>query len=106
MSHAIEIVDNPEDNRYEARFDDALAGYAEYKLTSNLIVFTHTEVLPACEGKGVGSALAQFALNDVRDQGVRKVLPLCPFIKAWIGRHPDYIPLVFGVSRAKEEETA
>ncbi|MFN8099966.1 MAG: N-acetyltransferase [Dermatophilaceae bacterium] len=47
-------------------------------------------------GPGVGSAIARFALDDVQAQGTRKVLPLCPFIKAWIGRHRDYIPLVYG----------
>jgi predicted GNAT family acetyltransferase len=40
--------------------------------------------------------LARFALVDVRDDGQRKVHPLCPFIKAWIARHAEFIPLVFG----------
>lgn len=61
-------------------------------------MFTHTEVDPAFAGKGVGGALARLALDDVRTQGSRKVLPLCPFIKAWIGKHPDYVPLVYGAS--------
>lgn len=96
----IAITNNPEANRYEARIGDALVGYADYKLTPDLIVFTHTETLPENEGKGVGSALAQFALDEVRSEGVRKVLPLCPFIKAWIARHPAYIRLVYGVAES------
>ena len=98
MTDTIEIIDNPERNRYEARIGDTLAGFAQYQLTPDLIVFTHTEVIPQYEGHGVGSALAKHALDEVRDQGVRKVLPLCPFIKAWIARHASYIPLVYGVS--------
>ena len=92
----VKVSNNPEERRYEAHLDGVLAGFAEYQLTDKLIVFTHTEVDRAFEGKGVGGALAQFALDDVRAQGTREVLPICPFIKAWIGRHPDYIPLVYG----------
>ncbi len=73
-----------------------LAGFAEYQLTDELIVFTHTEVEPAFEGKGVGGALARYALDDVRNDGTRKVLLPCPFIKGWIGNHPDYVDLVYG----------
>ncbi len=92
----VRVRDNASEHRYEARIDGGLAGFAEYQLTDQLIVFTHTEVEPAFEGQGVGSAIARFALDDVRAQGTRKVLPLCPFIKAWIGRHRDYVPLVYG----------
>ncbi|MGB3328893.1 MAG: GNAT family N-acetyltransferase, partial [Thermomicrobiales bacterium] len=95
--HRIDVVDNPAQERYEARIDGRLAGYSEYQLTTKLVVFTHTEVLPEFEGQGVASALTKFALDDIRNQGVREVLPICPFVKSWIGRHRDYIPLVFGV---------
>ncbi|MEI2774632.1 MAG: GNAT family N-acetyltransferase [Tetrasphaera sp.] len=94
----IQVIHNEAEHRYEARVDNALAGFAEYQLTDQLVVFTHTEVEPAFEGKGVGGALARIALDDVRSQASRKVLPICPFIKAWIGKHPDYIPLVYGAA--------
>lgn len=87
---------NEDDHRYEAWDGDTVAGFAEYQLTDALIVFTHTEVDPAYEGQGVGSQIARFALDDVRADGSRKVLPLCPFIKGWIGRHRDYVDLVYG----------
>lgn len=93
----IDLSHDPDRVRYEARIDGAVAGFAEYILTDELVVFTHTEVDPGFEGKGVGSAIARFALDDVRSGGQRKVLPLCPFIKSWIGRHPDYVSLVYGV---------
>jgi predicted GNAT family acetyltransferase len=56
------------------------------------------------EGQGVGSAIARFALDDVRADGSRQVLPLCAFIKGWIGRHCDYRDLVYGApaSTAKD----
>ena len=88
---------HPELHRYEARVDGELAGFAEYQLTDRLVIFTHTEVDDRFEGRGVGSALARFALDDVRAEGSRKVLALCPFIKGWIEKHPDYADLVDGV---------
>lgn len=96
MPESIDIVDNQERSRYEATIDGQVVGYSEYKLTPNLVVFTHTEVDPAYEGMGVGSALARRALDDTRSQGIRQVLPLCPFVKSWIARHPSYTDLVFG----------
>jgi predicted GNAT family acetyltransferase len=95
---AVETSHNPAEHRYEAHLDGALAGFAAYELTDALVIFTHTEVDPEFEGKGVASALARFALDDVRAAGTRKVLPLCPFIKGWIGKHPDYADLVRGTS--------
>lgn len=85
---------NPDEHRYEAHLDGELAGFAEYQLTDRLVIFTHTEVDSRFGGLGVGSALARFALDDVRATGTREVLPLCPFIKAWIGKHPAYADLV------------
>ena len=88
------VTDNPAQNRYEARIDGELAGIAEYHLTKSSIVFTHTEVLDAFEGHGVGSALARWALDDVRAKGDRDVVPVCPFIHGWIDDHPEYADLV------------
>ena len=55
----IEVTHAPERLRYEARVDGTVVGFAEYILATDLIVLTHTEVDPAYEGKGVGSAIAQ-----------------------------------------------
>ncbi|AKT51125.1 GNAT family N-acetyltransferase [Arsenicicoccus sp. oral taxon 190] len=97
----VQVVDNPAEHRFEARVAGALAGVAEYQLTDQLIVFTHTEVDPAHEGTGVGSALARHALDQVRERGDRQVMPLCPFIKGWIAKHPDYVPLVYGAAHGE-----
>lgn len=82
-------------SRYEAHIDGELAGYAEYQLTDQLVTFTHTEVFDKFEGMGVGSALVRYGLDDVRAAGTHQVLPLCPFVKGWIGKHPDYVDLVY-----------
>ena len=89
----LRVTDHPDDARYEARLGDELAGFSAYRLTNGQITFTHTEVDDAYEGQGVGSALARYALDDARERGLA-VVPRCPFIAAWIERHPDYGDLV------------
>ncbi len=91
---ATEVTDVPERRRYEVTADGEVAGHAEYILTDELITFTHTEIDPAFEGRGLGGALVRAALDDVRSRGLA-VLPLCPFVKEWIGRHREYADLVY-----------
>ena len=89
-----DITHNSAESRYEARIDGELAGHADYQIAGQEVTFTHTEVDSAFEGQGVGSALARFALDDVRSHGGYRVIPQCPFIAGWIDRHPDYADLV------------
>jgi predicted GNAT family acetyltransferase len=96
----VQVSKNEDAHRYEAYIDGERVGFAEYQLTDQLVVFTHTEVEDRCEGLGVGSTLAREALDDVRRDGARKVLPLCPFIKSWIAHHEDYQDLVYGAPRS------
>ena len=88
-----EITNNTGQSRYEIHLDGKLAGFAEYRLSGAKTVFTHTEIDPAFEGHGLGSTLARGALDDVRREG-RTVVPLCPFIKDYIERHPEYQDLL------------
>jgi predicted GNAT family acetyltransferase len=96
----ITISDNPDASRYEAFLDGDLVGFATYQLARDLVVFTHTEVEERCEGLGVGAALVKAALDDVREKGLR-VLPLCPFVKAYIGKHREYVDLVYGAPASR-----
>jgi predicted GNAT family acetyltransferase len=81
-------------NRYEAHIGDDRAGLLEHVLDDGVITFTHTEVGDAFGGRGVGSALVRDALNDVRATGGLRVVAECPFVKAWIDKHPDYADLL------------
>jgi len=99
----VEVVDAPDHRRYEARVDGELAGVAEYSDRRDQRIFLHTTV--TLEGRGVGGALARAALDDVRARGLRAV-PKCPFIAAWIRRHPDYEDLVPAERRDLLEERA
>ncbi|SDX78554.1 hypothetical protein SAMN05660209_01231 [Geodermatophilus africanus] len=87
------VTDVPEAGRYEARAADRVLGLAAYRRHGDRVVFTHTEVDPDAGGSGVGSTLVRGALDDVRAHG-RRVVPRCPFVRAWIERHPDYADLV------------
>ncbi len=89
----IRVVDDPGAARYQALLDGEVAGYAVYERQGNVVVFLHTEVEPDFEGRGVGSRLAAGALDDVRARGLA-VVPRCPFIAAYIERHPAYGDLV------------
>ncbi|NLG20885.1 MAG: N-acetyltransferase [Actinomycetales bacterium] len=95
----IEVVEVPERSRFEAVRDGSVLGFAEFHRTDELVVFTHTEVDPEHEGQGVGGALVRGALDQVRAEG-RKALPVCPFVQAWLRRHPDYADLDY---RARPE---
>lgn len=91
----ITVVDNAPEDRYDARTSDGkVAGFAAYQVANRLIVMTHTEVDPAYEGQGVASALIRGALDDIRTRGLA-VVPLCPFVKTFLTRHPEYGDLVY-----------
>lgn len=90
----VEVSNNTELSRYEAHIDGKLAGFAEYHLRSSSIVFTHTEVGDEYGGQGVAGAIVRASLDEIRAAGVYDVVPLCPFYKGWIEKHPDYQDLV------------
>jgi uncharacterized protein len=87
---SITVTDAPERERFEARDESgALAGVLTYQLTGAIVAYTHTEVDPAFEGHGVGSLLTRTAMDDARARS-RTVVPLCPFVKSWLEKHPEY----------------
>ena len=86
------INNNAAQHRFELEVEGHLAT-AHYERDGNVITFTHTEVPPELGGKGVGSTLVKGALEQVRAEGL-KVVAECPFVKAWIGKHPAYADLL------------
>ena len=95
------VLDVPEWSRFEIHVDGQLAGFAQYRSTPGLIVFTHTEIDDEFEGRGLGSALIRAALDTARQRGLA-VRPDCPFVRAYIARHPDdYLDLVPEELRAR-----
>ena len=81
------VRDNPEKHRFEIDLGDSTA-VAEYIVTPTKIIFSHTEVPPQHEGKGIGSTLIRAALDNARTRGL-KVIPTCPFFASYMKRHPE-----------------
>ncbi|MDP9182185.1 MAG: N-acetyltransferase [Actinomycetota bacterium] len=78
---------------YEVLLDGVRVGCAFTEVHGHTVVFTHTEIDPAYEGRGLGGRLARAALDDVRARG-EHVIARCAFIKGWIEKHPDYQDLL------------
>jgi predicted GNAT family acetyltransferase len=94
----VSVTDHPEKSRYEAFLNQERVGLAAYQLSTNQIIFTHTEVDDSAEGKGVGSAIATVVLDSARNRGLR-VVPQCAFIARYISRHREYLDLVDEANR-------
>lgn len=84
----VDIRDNRKKQRFEVPLGDGSFAIAEYELFPDRIVFTHTEVPPQHEGRGIGSALIRFALRSARERGL-KVIPICPFFAAYMRKHAE-----------------
>jgi predicted GNAT family acetyltransferase len=87
------VRDNPEQRRYEITVGDELTGFVRYVRRGGRAYFVHTEIDPKLEGGGLGSALARGALDAQRELG-EQVVPLCPFIRGFVERHPEYADVV------------
>lgn len=88
------IADAPHNARYEAHLGDRLVGIVDYRLYPDRITLVHTEVLEEFEGQGFAARLARFALDDARSRGLR-VRPACPYVAAWLVRHPEYEDIIY-----------
>jgi hypothetical protein len=75
-------------NRYELDTPHGLA-IAVYHQQGDRLLFTHTEVPSADEGRGIGSQLVREALDDARSRGF-KIVPACSFVADFVRRHPQY----------------
>lgn len=87
-SASFDVKHEPDRSRYSATVDGTLA-VADYHRQGNVIAFTHTEVPPQVEGRGVASALARRALDDARAAG-NQVIPACEFFAHYMESHPEY----------------
>ena len=86
------LHNNTSFNRYELEVDGETANLY-YRLKPGVITLQHTEVPPELGGRGVGSELVREALEDARARGL-KVVASCPFVSAYLGKHPEYNDLL------------
>jgi predicted GNAT family acetyltransferase len=86
-----EVVDRPDEGRFVLEVDDEVDGpVAElfYRVEGDYLVLIHTEVPEALEGRGLGRTLVREALDRAVRDGLT-IVPLCPFARGWLQRHPD-----------------
>ena len=93
MTDAVEVRDNPTQLRYELLLDGDVAGFILYRRRPEAVALVHTDMSPRLEGRGLGAKLVAGALDDLRARGLH-VVPICPFVRAFIDRHPGYADLV------------
>jgi predicted GNAT family acetyltransferase len=83
------VVDNPEELRYELWLGEELAGEIRYiRDDDGEVVLVHTEIEPRYEHQGLGNVLVQGALDDLRERGIEYRV-VCPFVLAYLRRHPQ-----------------
>ena len=92
------VRDNPGKHRFEIDLGDGSVAIAEYRLELGKITFTHTEVPPAHEGQGIGSALIRAGLAAARERRL-KVVPQCRFFAAYMCKHQEVQDLLDPSSR-------
>ncbi|MBS1678552.1 MAG: N-acetyltransferase [Actinobacteria bacterium] len=100
MPTSPEVIDNKEQSRYEVRIDGEAAAIADYVKQPGTISFTHTETFPGHKGEGLAGRMIDRALRDAREEGLR-VVPFCPFVSGYIGKHEEFRDLVPADRRAE-----
>lgn len=79
-------------SRFEVRLGDKMA-FMDYSLEKNRIVFLHTEVPPAYEGRGIAAMMVKAAMEHAR-AGKLRVISLCSYVSVYLQRHPEYHHLI------------
>jgi predicted GNAT family acetyltransferase len=85
------VHDNRDQNRFELDVEGGLA-FANYRLTPQAVIITHTETPRALRGRGVASELVKGALDLIRADG-HKVIAGCGFVVDYLRKHPEYADL-------------
>lgn len=85
--NGLQVVDNPAAGRFEVRTEEEVAELI-YRKNGNRLVLVHTGVPDALGGHGIAGQLVQAALDKAAASGMT-VVPLCPYARSWLKRHPD-----------------
>lgn len=88
----IPLHKNEQEHRYDLIYNGHTA-FIDYKETTRQIALIHTEAPDALAGTGAAAALVEKTLHSVAESG-KKLLPFCPYVFAFIKRHPEWKKLV------------
>ena len=86
------VIRNTAENQFEANIGSHTA-FIKYRTVNNKLVLTHTEVPTALSGQGVGSLIVEQTLQLMKASD-EKLVPLCPFVQAYIEKHPEWKSLL------------
>lgn len=89
-----EVVQDAPQNRFQLLLNGEYVGETDYILRDDTIVFTHTEIDPNRQEKGLGGELVRGALNLVRAETDLRVVASCPFTAHFIETNPEYQDLL------------
>ena len=82
------VFNNIDQQQFEVRTDGELA-YLQYRFHDELLWLMHTDVPKKLEGRGIASILARYGLEWAKENKI-KVKVVCPFVAAFLKRHPEY----------------
>jgi uncharacterized protein len=88
----LNVRDNTALSRFELDADDVIV-FMNYRLGDGVITLNHTETPPRARGRGLASQLTTAVLEIARGRGL-KVVPRCPFVSAYLGKHPEFQDLL------------
>lgn len=91
-NNKLELIDNQEKKQFEININGRIA-FIKYIFLTNKIILTHTEVPKELTGKKIGSALVKKVLENIEKRKLI-LIPLCPFVAAYIKRHPEWKRIV------------
>ena len=86
---ATEVTHDRVENRYEISLDGKPAGSLSYQINGDKIEFVSTFVNPALRGKNLAAIVTKHALDEVREEGKYKVVPICSYTVKYFEMHPD-----------------
>ena len=87
----MEVINNKKQKQFEILADGHKAEIV-YRFRKNTMFFMHTFVPDEIGGRGIASKLASTALQYAKDQG-HKIAVLCPFVAAYVKKHPEWYAL-------------
>lgn len=97
----IPLVKNEEKKRFEIEVDGYYA-FIDYKEPGDKIALIHTETDPELAGKGAASAVVEKTLHYLDDNNIT-LLPFCPYVFAYIKKHPEWKRIVSPDFKAYDE---
>ncbi len=87
------VVEVPEQHRFVIQSGGEQVGVMEYQNDGRTLALLHVETDRAHSGQGIAGELTRVVLDEAREQGLA-VLPFCPYVSAWMRKHPEYADLV------------